>query len=91
MTEYVSVSSESVNPSWQLYSNDNERETPFQAVPSKKKAQQVKKVTPKVITSQGKDDSVWAREYVLVSSVIFFLTIVQQRQWERKPFSACSK
>jgi hypothetical protein len=53
-----------------LYSDDDESEIP-QPVPSKKKTQPVKKVTPKVITSQGEDDSLWAREYVPVFSVKF--------------------
>ena len=39
-----------------LYSDDNESENSFQPVPSKKKTQQVKKVTPKVISSQDEDD-----------------------------------
>jgi hypothetical protein len=44
-----------------LYSNDDSEST--QPAPSKKKTQQVKKVTPslKVISSQGKDDSLQAR------------------------------
>ena len=85
-TEYVSVSSSSVNLSWQLYSNDDESEKPFQPVLSKKKTQQVKKVTQKIISSQGEDDSFQAPEYVSFLSVNFSWQLYSNDNESETPF-----